>query len=196
MKNNNQIREENIILRSLGLYNDEGNSQTEKNEDPEYDNVIKDYSEVASMLPSVLYDSKYKKSLSPNAKNKILDNILNEIDEKSKAEKKDINFSFVLEETSEWKEYPVKGIKYKPLSFNKEKNYIMLLLKAEAGCQYPSHHHSGAEECYVIEGDLHAEGKILGPGDFHHAEGDSDHKSLYTENGCTLIIVADPEDYS
>ncbi|MCY7363196.1 MAG: hypothetical protein LH629_14190, partial [Ignavibacteria bacterium] len=57
------------------------------------------------------------------------------------------------------------------------------------------HHHSGAEECYVISGDVYAQGTVLGPGDFHHAEGGSDHEMLYTKNGCTLLLVVEPKDY-
>lgn len=196
MENNKNIIDDHIIFRSLGMDLGENDSDSVVNENDDQVQKTKEYNEIASMLPSLLDDVNFDKALSSEKKDTIFDNILSEIDKKSKLEKKHENFSFVFDNDSEWIDYPIKGIKYKPLSLNKEKNYLMLLLKAEAGCQYPSHHHSGAEECYVIQGDLCAEGKVLGPGDFHHAEGDSDHKSLYTKTGCTLLIVADPEDYA
>ena len=32
-------------------------------------------------------------------------------------------------------------------------------------------------------------------GDFHHAEGDSDHGESFTENGCTLLVMVSTDDY-
>ena len=196
MENNNNIIDDHIIFRSLGMEFGEIDSDSGVNENNDQIQKIREYNEIASLIPSVLNDVNFSNTFTSKKKESIFENVLSEIDRKSKLEKKHENFSFVFDNNSEWIDYPIKGIKFKPLSLNKEKNYLMLLLKAEAGCQYPSHHHSGAEECYVIEGDLCAEGKVLGPGDFHHAEGDSDHKSLFTKNGCTLLIVADPEDYT
>ncbi|MBK8550336.1 MAG: cupin domain-containing protein [Ignavibacteria bacterium] len=99
-------------------------------------------------------------------------------------------------DSNEWIQHPeIEGVQIKRLSVNTDKGYLMILLKAAAGAEYPAHHHSGAEECYVLEGDLYVEGKYLGPGDFHHAEGDSDHDPLRTKNGCTLLLVVDPKDY-
>jgi hypothetical protein len=63
------------------------------------------------------------------------------------------------------------------------------------GVRFPPHHHTGDEECYVISGSLIACGRRLVAGDFHHAEGGSDHGELFTEEGCRVLLVVPPEDY-
>ncbi|CAN5421017.1 hypothetical protein BH10BAC5_BH10BAC5_19390 [soil metagenome] len=106
------------------------------------------------------------------------------------------DFSFIFADSKDWFQHPeVEAIQVKVLSIDKKRNYAMILMKAAPDCEYPEHEHTLAEECLVIEGDLHAEGKILGPGDFHHAEPGTHHGKLYTKNGCTLLLVVDPADY-
>ncbi len=104
-------------------------------------------------------------------------------------------FSISLESEGGWLPHPVPGIRMKLLAFNRKRRYVTVLLDVEAGVRYPAHHHSGAEECYVISGTLVAWGRTIGPGDFHHAEGDTDHCELYTETGCRVLLVVPPEDY-
>ena len=70
-----------------------------------------------------------------------------------------------------------------------------LLIDLAPGTRYPIHHHHGGEECFVVSGDFHVEGRCLGAGDFHHAEGATDHGESFTEHGCRLLIVADAADY-
>jgi len=112
-----------------------------------------------------------------------------------KDEKQDFDFKFA-DSNGEWFDHPVLSvIKVKVLAISRERNYVMLMLKVPAENEYPEHHHSAPEECYIIEGDLQAEGRVLGPGDFHHAEPDTDHGKLYTRTGVTLILVANPADY-
>jgi anti-sigma factor ChrR (cupin superfamily) len=72
----------------------------------------------------------------------------------------------------------------------------MVLYELAPGTRFPSHHHAGAEECYVLSGDFHVEGSILHAGDFHHAESHSDHHESFTEHGCQLLIVAAAGDYA
>ena len=47
----------------------------------------------------------------------------------------------------------------------------------------------------MISGTVKACGRTMGPGDFHHADGETDHGELYTETGCRVILVVAPEDY-
>jgi anti-sigma factor ChrR (cupin superfamily) len=70
-----------------------------------------------------------------------------------------------------------------------------MLLKAEPGARYPAHRHSGPEECYVISGSVTVEGRVLHAGDFHHAEGDSDHGEQWTDEGVEVLLVAAASDY-
>jgi len=88
-----------------------------------------------------------------------------------------------------WKELPVKGAWIKLLSLEKEKNYAVLLGRLEAGVRYPAHTHAGAEELYILTGDLHIGDRALGPGDFHHADPGTAHGVNYSVEGCTLLAV-------
>lgn len=104
-------------------------------------------------------------------------------------------FSFVLNSDEGWEPHPVPGIRMKLLAVNRKSRYVTLLLDVQPGARYPPHHHSGAEECYVISGTLVSYGRTIGPGDFLHADGDTDHDALFTETGCRVLIVVPPEDY-
>lgn len=111
-------------------------------------------------------------------------------------EQKDASpFTFLTSEEGTWVKHPVEGVTIKLLSADKLRNYGVMLYKVDAGVHFPPHHHSGPEECYVIEGDLQVGEKILTAGDFHHADEGSDHGVLYTEKGCKLLIVAALSDY-
>lgn len=65
----------------------------------------------------------------------------------------------------------------------------MLLVEIGPGVAYPEHDHEGAEEMYVLSGDLRTEGRSLGPGDFLHADAGSHHRELRSIGGCTALMV-------
>ena len=99
-------------------------------------------------------------------------------------------FSFVeSHESKGWKELPIPGAWIKFLSIEPAKGYAVLLGKLGAGVRYPAHFHEGAEEIYMITGDLHIGDRKLGPGDFHHADAGTSHPVNYSEEGCTLLAV-------
>jgi anti-sigma factor ChrR (cupin superfamily) len=104
-------------------------------------------------------------------------------------------FSFRLGSDQDWTPHPVPGIKMKVLSRNDARGYATLLLDVAPGTRFPAHHHGGAEECYVVSGSLHTCGRRLQAGDFVHADSDTDHDELYTDEGCRVILVVPPEDY-
>lgn len=104
-------------------------------------------------------------------------------------------FSFRLAVEDDWLPHPVPGIRMKVLSMNRQKGIATLLLDVAPGAVFPPHHHGTDEECYVISGSLIACGRRIGPGDFHHADGGSDHGELRTEEGCQVLLVVAPEDY-
>jgi anti-sigma factor ChrR (cupin superfamily) len=73
--------------------------------------------------------------------------------------------------------------------------YATLLLDVAPGTRFPSHHHEGAEECYVVSGSLFTCGRRLNAGDFVHADGNTDHDELFTEEGCRVLLIVTPEDH-
>ena len=46
---------------------------------------------------------------------------------------------------------------------NRERGYATLLLDVKPGTRFPAHHHTGAEECYVISGGVYTCGRRMGP---------------------------------
>lgn len=104
-------------------------------------------------------------------------------------------FSFRLASDDDWQPHPVPGIRMKVLAMDRKRGVATLLLDVAPGAVFPAHHHGGDEECYVISGTLIACGRTIGPGDFHHADGGSDHGELRTDTGCRVLLVAEPEDY-
>jgi anti-sigma factor ChrR (cupin superfamily) len=102
-------------------------------------------------------------------------------------------FSFTYESDG-WQPHPVPGIRMKLLALNGDRGYATVLLDVAPGVTFPAHHHSGPEECYVVSGTVKACGRTIGPGDFHHADGETDHGELYTETGCRVLLVVHPDD--
>lgn len=88
----------------------------------------------------------------------------------------------------------IPGISVRPLFHDKDRNYVTTLVRFEPGARYPVHRHSQVEECYVLEGDLHHGETVYGPGDYQRAEPGSLHGEQWSEKGCLVLILADPQD--
>src|SRR5262245_38468695 len=104
-------------------------------------------------------------------------------------------FAFRFERDHDWVPHPVPGIRMKVLALNPTRQYATLLLDVAPGTRFPSHHHDGAEECYVVSGSLYTCGRRLEAGDFVHADAKSDHGELWTDEGCRVILVVPPEEH-
>jgi len=107
----------------------------------------------------------------------------------------DAGFRFTWGEDETWLPHPVPGIRMKILALNKRRGYATLLLDVAPGTRFPPHHHGGAEECYVVSGSLFTCGRHLRAGDFVHADEQTDHGELWTEEGCRVILVVPPEEH-
>ena len=95
----------------------------------------------------------------------------------------------------EWVQTPVRGVRMKILAIDRERDRVTMLLRGEPGATYPAHRHTGSEECYVLKGSLVVEGRLLRAGDFHHADGASEHDALHTDEGVEVLLVASASDY-
>ncbi len=94
----------------------------------------------------------------------------------------------------DWKALPIPGTYIKLLSLDKDRGYAVLMGKLDAGARYPAHINAGPEDFYILTGDLHIGNRRLGAGDFHHADGGSQHEENYSVEGCTLIAVLTTDD--
>lgn len=99
-------------------------------------------------------------------------------------------FRFIHDDPSApWQPLPVPGAFVKMLSFNQDEGYAVVLGRLDAGCRYPAHFHSGAEDLYMVSGDLTIGDHVLKAGDFHHADAGTSHGENFSEHGCVLLAV-------
>ena len=97
--------------------------------------------------------------------------------------------------SSEWVESGLSGIRVRVLAVDRERGIVTMALQADPGAVYPSHRHSGPEECYVLKGSVVIDGRVLRAGDFHHADEDSDHGEITTAEGAEVLLVGAIDDY-
>lgn len=97
--------------------------------------------------------------------------------------------------SSEWIESGLPGIRVRVLSVDRARGNMTMALQADPGAVYPSHRHSGPEECYVLKGSVVIDGRVLRAGDFHHADEDSDHGEITTIEGAEVLLVGAIDDY-
>lgn len=101
----------------------------------------------------------------------------------------------VWAQSSEWVESGLAGIRLRVLAVDRPRGNVTMALQADPGAVYPSHRHSGPEECYVLKGSIVIDGRVLRAGDFHHADEHSDHGDITTTEGAEVLIVGAMDDY-
>jgi anti-sigma factor ChrR (cupin superfamily) len=93
----------------------------------------------------------------------------------------------------EWEE-AAPGISCKLLATDTEKNRVSMLVRLAPGADYPSHRHAGVEELHLLHGELMIDDKKLYPGDYIRAEADSVDHRVWSETGCTCVLVTSTKD--
>lgn len=97
---------------------------------------------------------------------------------------------FVIPHDSKtWIPSRVPGFRTKPLSMQPDQGYTMRMLELAPGARVPAHDHAGAEELFIVSGDLINEGQTLVAGDFVHFDGHTHHHELISPSGCRAILV-------
>ena len=88
----------------------------------------------------------------------------------------------------EWQE-AAPGISCKLLATDTERNRVSMLVRLAPGTAYPPHCHAGIEELHLLHGELMIGDLKLSPGDYNRAEpGSIDHR-VWSETGCTCVLV-------
>jgi anti-sigma factor ChrR (cupin superfamily) len=95
----------------------------------------------------------------------------------------------------QWADSGLPGISVKVLAVDRRRGLVTLLLRGEPGSRYPAHRHSAPEECYVVRGSVTIGGRLLHAGDFHHADADSDHGEISTQEGAEVLLIGAIDDY-
>jgi anti-sigma factor ChrR (cupin superfamily) len=99
------------------------------------------------------------------------------------------NMQSIKTEELEWDEVNA-GIFIKRLSVDKGTGLATSLVKMLPGKRLARHRHNGSEQLFILEGDCHLQGEVLGPGDYHRAEDGSIHDSTFTVGGTTFLLIA------
>ena len=94
---------------------------------------------------------------------------------------------------AEWEE-AAPGISVKLLATDAESHRVSMLVRLAPGADYPPHLHAGTEELHLLEGELMIDDRKLYPGDYSRAEAGSSDRRVWSETGCTCVLITSPED--
>ncbi len=93
----------------------------------------------------------------------------------------------------EWREAS-PGVWYQLLSIDAARDRVTMLVRLEPGVEYSSHVHADVEEVYMLEGEIGLDDRKLHPGDYSRAEGGTRDEHVWSEAGCTCLLVTSPHD--
>ena len=93
----------------------------------------------------------------------------------------------------EWQE-AAPGISCKLLATDTENHRVSMLVRLAPGTEYPPHRHGGLEELHLLQGELMIGDRKLYPGDYHQAEAGSVDHRVWSETGCTCVLITSYND--
>jgi ChrR Cupin-like domain len=94
---------------------------------------------------------------------------------------------------AQWEE-AAPGLAFKLLSTDTEKDRVSMLVRLAPGVAYPPHTHGGVEELYLLNGELWIDDKKLYPGDYNRAEAGTGDQRVWSETGCTCVLLTSTRD--
>jgi anti-sigma factor ChrR (cupin superfamily) len=93
----------------------------------------------------------------------------------------------------EWEEV-APGISCKLLATDEERDRVSMLVRLAPNTSYPPHIHAGVEELHLLAGELWIEDRLLHPGDYNLGEPGTGDTRVYSETGCTCVLITSPSD--
>jgi len=93
----------------------------------------------------------------------------------------------------EWEDV-APGISCKLLATDAQKHRVSMLVRLAPGTDYPPHRHGGVEELHLLDGELLIDDKKLHPGDYIRAEAGSVDHRVWSETGCTCVLLTSTRD--
>jgi len=85
-------------------------------------------------------------------------------------------------------------ISCKVLAFDSDTHLVSMLVRLAPGGEYPPHTHAGLEELHLLEGELWIDERKLYPGDYNRAEPGTGDKRVWSETGCTCVLITSTKD--
>jgi hypothetical protein len=92
-----------------------------------------------------------------------------------------------------WKEV-APGISCKLLANDHARGLVSMLVRLAPGVAYPSHRHADIEELHLLDGELWIEDRKLLPGDYNRAEPGTGDIRVFSETGCTCVLITSARD--
>ena len=92
-----------------------------------------------------------------------------------------------------WEEV-APGIHCKILASDEVRDRVSMLVRLAPGVAYPPHRHAGVEELHLLDGELWIEDRKLCPGDYNRAEAGTADQRVFSETGCTCVLITSPSD--
>jgi|RhiMetdeSRZDD1v2_1073273.scaffolds.fasta_scaffold01363_17 DNA-directed RNA polymerase specialized sigma24 family protein len=86
------------------------------------------------------------------------------------------------------------GISCKVLASDAATHLVSMLVRLAPGGEYPPHTHAGFEELHLLEGELWIDDRKLYPGDYNLAVPGTGDKRVWSETGCTCVLVTSTKD--
>lgn len=99
----------------------------------------------------------------------------------------------VPEHEAEW-EQPAPGIYCRILATETQRERISMLVRLAPGAEYPPHMHTGVETLHLLQGELWIDERKLHRGDYNRSEPGTTDKRVWSETGCTCILVTSTRD--
>jgi anti-sigma factor ChrR (cupin superfamily) len=93
----------------------------------------------------------------------------------------------------EWEEV-APGIECKLLATDTERHRVSMLVRLAPGASYPAHTHAGVEELHLLDGELWIDEKKLFPGDYNYGAPGAGDERVWSETGCTCVLVTSTRD--
>ena len=94
---------------------------------------------------------------------------------------------------AEWQDV-APGISCKLLATDAERDRVSMLVRLAPRIAYPPHHHAGLEELFLLDGELWIEDRKLYPGDYNRREVGTADQRVWSETGCTCVLITSPSD--
>jgi anti-sigma factor ChrR (cupin superfamily) len=88
----------------------------------------------------------------------------------------------------DWEEV-APGITCKLLATDTERQRVSMLVTLAPGVAYPPHRHAGIEELHLLDGELWIDDLKLYPGDYHRAARGTSDARVWSETGCTCVLI-------
>lgn len=93
----------------------------------------------------------------------------------------------------EWEDV-APGISCKLLATDSERDRVSMLVRLAPDTAYPPHRHAGVEELFLLDGELWIQERKLYPGDYNRGEPGAVDKRVWSETGCTCILITSTRD--